>query len=360
KCTLAQVPVHGVAFRRFRRTINPFVLAGQIYAIHRTSQQICALCREKRFHILHANTDTAAVVAWETSRITGIPFVWHCRDIRPMHGFARVLSGAASAVVAISDAVEKHLLKEGVKLEKIKRINNGIDLSRMSASEDRVVTYLQYNEGRRDACDTHVAARLRARAKLGIADTRAVILSVGAFVPWKKHELFIETIDRLRQRIPTILGLLVGSDKMNENRDYEDALCNFATDLGLLKSDTLRLLGERDDVPELMAAADLLISCSENEPFGRVLAEAGAAGLPVVSTRSGGKTEIVVDEVTGVLTRQDDTPALVEACTRLLNDANQRQTLGEQARKRVETLYDVRRTANELAALFKMIAMSKN
>ena len=335
--TLSQIPVYPVALRRFRRTTNPFLLAGQVRALYQASRSIRALCEERKFDVLHANTDTAALAAWEVSRLTKIPFVWHCRDMRPMHGFARPLSAAAAAGVAISGAVEQHLRREGVRPEKIRRIENGIDLSRFYKPEARA------------------AARARARASLEIPADAPVLLCVGAYVPWKKHELFLKSLAALRSRQPYAVGLLAGSDSGAQNSAYGELLENTVRELGLTDN-ILRVLHERDDIPELMAAADILVSCSENEPFGRVLAEAGAAGLPVVSTRSGAKSDIVEDGQTGFLAEQGNVDALAAACLTLLNDAALRGEMGRQARARAERRYDVRRTAEELTALFETIA----
>jgi glycosyltransferase involved in cell wall biosynthesis len=86
------------------------------------------------------------------------------------------------------------------------------------------------------------------------------------------------------------------------------------------------------------------------------LAEAGAAGLPVVSTRSGGKSEIIEDNITGVLTDPGLAEPLAAACANLLADANRCAEMGRQARARVEKFYDVRRAAAELAAVFQAAA----
>jgi glycosyltransferase involved in cell wall biosynthesis len=335
-CRAAEVPVYSVHLRRFRRTTNPFVLAGQVKALYQGSRVVGEICASRDIDLIHANNDTAALVAWEVSRITKIPFVWHCRDLAPMHGFGRILSGAAAGVVAISRRVEQDLLKEGVAPERVHRIDNGIDLKRIPYAEQ---------------C---AEFRTRVRARLGIDMNRPMVLCVGSFVPWKRLELFLDTLAELRRRIPDVLGLLAGSDLISDNAHYAEALTVHAQALGL-DQNSLRFLGECDDVPELMTASDVVVSCSENEPFGRVVAEAGAAGIPVVSTRSGGKVDILEDGVTGLLVEQGDTMAMADACVRLLNDAELRKKFGAAARLRVEKLFDVRRTAEDVTQLFERI-----
>jgi glycosyltransferase involved in cell wall biosynthesis len=126
-----------------------------------------------------------------------------------------------------------------------------------------------------------------------------------------------------------------------------------------LDKNLLRFVGERDDVPDLMAAADVLVSCSEDEPFGRVLVEAGASELPVVSTRSGAKAEIIKHSKTGLLVDPGNIEALAKACAKLLGDPALRQEMGAAARERVERCYNVKRTATQLTELFELIADRK-
>lgn len=331
-----QAHVHEVPLRRFRRTKHPFAMAGQLRALHLSSREISALCRDLRIDVIHANTDASELVAWEVSRMTRLPHIWHSRDLTHMHGFAKVLGNSAAAVVAISAAVENHLLKEGVNPAKLQRIDNGIDLSRIPIASK------------------HAELRQKTRVALGLEAHRPVLLTVGGYVPWKKHELFLETLSLLRVRIPSIVGLLVGSDQFSQNQEYENSLRSLAKRLAL-GPDILKILGQRDDVPELMCAADLLVSCSENEPFGRVLVEAGASSLPVVSTRSGGKPEILENNVTGILTEPGNAREMADACALLLTHEKLRAEMGRNARQRAVLLYDVTRTARDLGALFDRI-----
>ncbi|HEY3320473.1 MAG TPA: glycosyltransferase family 4 protein [Planctomycetota bacterium] len=330
------VRVHELSLRRFRRTIHPVLMAGQLRAMHRSAREISEICSELKIDLVHGNTNAAALLAWEVTRQSQVPHVWHCRDMMPMHGMARILGRSAVGVVAISRAVETYLLQGRVPTSKIHRIDNGIDLRRIPEPKK------------------WAEVRTRVRSELGIEAQRPVVLSVGAYVPWKKHEDFFAALSAIRSVVPGTVGLLAGSDQAGENAAYEELLREQARKLALGPS-ALKVLHQREDVPELMCAADVLASCSENEPFGRVLAEAGAAGLPVVSTNSGAKSEIVDDHVTGLLTAPGDVGAMASACATLLRDRELRAEMGRAARERVERLYDVRRTANELTMLFEQL-----
>ena len=72
----------------------------------------------------------------------------------------------------------------------------------------------------------------------------------------------------------------------------------------------VRLLGKRDDIPQILVQSDILVSCSRSEAFSNVVLEAMASGIPVISTRSVGTEEIVVDGQSGYVIGVDDVAAL--------------------------------------------------
>jgi len=164
--------------------------------------------------------------------------------------------------------------------------------------------------------------RALVRSALMIPASRPVVLCVAAYVPWKKIEVFYQSLQLLLARVPNTLGILVGSDLSGLGAGYERDLERKRQGLNL-GPECLQILRERDDVPDLMAAADVLVSCSENEPFGR-----------------------------GMLVEAGDAASISAACSRLLNDDGLRLTLGEAGRRIVAEKFHVRRTAGEMADLF--------
>jgi len=336
-CAIAEVPVHPIAMRRFRRTRNPIVLFGQIRALFNASQAVRQICKDNGIDVIHANSDSAALVAWEVHRETGIPFVWHCRDIRPLGPLSHILAKSTGSAVAISNAVAQHLKEQGLEDSRVRVVLNGIDLPRFHGPESRD------------------EIRGRTRAYLGIDPAAPLLIDIGNWVPWKRHELFLEALALVREKYPTARGLLVGSDLFMQNAAYAELLEQRSEDLNL-DDGTVLVLQQREDVPDLLAASDILVSPSDREPFGRVLVEAAASGVPVVSTRSGAKPEIVLDGLTGLLTPAGEARPIAEACLKLIGDPEFAQVLGTRARARAQECFDVNRTASEMAALFEEIA----
>ena len=109
--------------------------------------------------------------------------------------------------------------------------------------------------------------------------------------------------------------------------------------LGLERA--VELVGERDDVPELLATADLFVLSSRSEGLPLSILEAMAAGLPVVASRVGGIPEVVVDGETGLLVPPGDPQRLADAVERLLADPSLRRRLGEAGRRRVAEHFDL-------------------
>jgi glycosyltransferase involved in cell wall biosynthesis len=118
----------------------------------------------------------------------------------------------------------------------------------------------------------------------------------------------------------------------------------------------VHFLGHRDDVPEILAALDVLVHVpSAPEPFGRVVAEAMAVGKPVVAARAGGLPEIVEHEVTGLLVPPGDPSACAAAVLRLLADPALRARLGTAGRRRAEERFDPAAHAERVVAAYREV-----
>jgi glycosyltransferase involved in cell wall biosynthesis len=180
-------------------------------------------------------------------------------------------------------------------------------------------------------------ARARLRSELDAKDDEAIIIQVSRLEPWKGQSLLIAAMGRLRDR-PGWAAWIAGGAQRPHEQDYLSRLKSEAEAAGIAAR--VRFLGQRSDVPELLAAAD--IYCQPNtgaEPFGIAFVEALYAGLPVVSTRIGGATEIVVDAC-GILVPPDDPGVLADALAGLVDDPGRRARLGAAGPGRASALCD--------------------
>lgn len=168
-------------------------------------------------------------------------------------------------------------------------------------------------------------ARMEVRKELAVPSERTVVLIASRLEQWKGHSVLIQAIGHLRERLGWECWIAGGAQRPGEaayRRQLEHELLHL--DLAC----RVRFLGERTDVPRLLAAAD--IYCQPNtqpEPFGVVFAEALLAGVPVITTTGGGAIEIV-NESCGLLVPPGNVEQLAEALMLLIRDRGLRERLG--------------------------------
>src|SRR6202043_3471359 len=170
-----------------------------------------------------------------------------------------------------------------------------------------------YNAVDLERFDPERIDRAGARAALGDAGGRLLLGVVAQLSPWKGQDTAIEALQLLCEQGVDAHLLLIGSAKFVaratrfDNEAYVARLRALVADAGI--EDRVSWLGEREDVPDLMRALDVLLLPSWEEPFGRALIEAMALGVPVVSTSVGGPPEIVEDGREGFLVAPRDPAA---------------------------------------------------
>ena len=111
-------------------------------------------------------------------------------------------------------------------------------------------------------------------------------------------------------------------------------------------------LGNRDDVPDLLAASDLFVLPSLWEGLPMALIEAMASGLPIVATEVSGTIRVMVPGQTGILVPPGDAQKLAEAILQLLSDPERARAMGKAARRRVEREFSAQKQAEEHLALY--------
>jgi glycosyltransferase involved in cell wall biosynthesis len=354
---LDEAGVHSriVEMLRLQRTVNPLRLAEYVAAVSRASRAIAELASSLEIDIVHANTDMAQVYAGEAAARAGIPCVWHARDMLNLGPIGERMAKQAHRVLAISEAVRDHLARAGIDDGTLRLVRNGIACARFPEGETRRET------------------RKAVRTELGLNPFAFVAGSVGALIPWKRHDEFVRAFGALCEleisdhaRRPdgpgsTVVELgglvparavVVGADVFGEHGRYVFDLKKLADEL---VGERVVFTGWRDDIARLLPAFDAFVSASDKEPFGRALVEAMASGLPVVTSDSGAKGEIVIEGVTGFVVPQGDIAAMAKAMHTLRHDSKLRGQMGLAGRTRALELFSVERTAREVEAVYREI-----
>jgi glycosyltransferase involved in cell wall biosynthesis len=292
--------------RRASRYALPARLAGAAalaaYTVP-TALRLARLARRVRADLVHSNGLKAHVLAGLAGRLIGRPVVWHLRDFPPA-GLVGALFRAAgrrlpALILAYSEAVASAIRFPDSHGPRVIALHNAVDLERFRPR----------------------AVGNRVRAELGLGPETPLVGMIAHLTPWKGHEDFLAIARAVRDASPEARFLVVGGPVYETagHAGYAESLRRRAAELGV--ADHVLFLGARDDVPDVLAALDLLVHCpTAPEPFGRVLAEAMAAGRPVVAARSGGIPEIVRDGMDGYLVAPRDLASFARAVVRLLGD----------------------------------------
>ncbi len=311
------------------------------YDMARTAASLAALIRREGYDLVLTNSAKADIYGSLAGRLAGRPVVWRLHDIASGEAFNRLnlflfrvsASLFADRVLAISEVVREALLDLGVKEAKVSMVHNGILVGEASASRSEV------------------------RAAWGVPVEAPLVGMVGRLVDWKGPDYFIEAAAMVAAELPEARFMLVG-DAIFGERSYVDDLEALARARGL--EGRVIFTGFRDDVEEIIASMDLLVHASVlPEPFGLVIIEAMAQGLPVVATRGGGVGEIVDDGETGILVPPRDAAAMAAAISTLLADPARAKSMGEAGKKAVAERFDLREKVREMEAEMQAVLKEK-
>jgi glycosyltransferase involved in cell wall biosynthesis len=192
----------------------------------------------------------------------------------------------------------------------------------------------------------------QARATLGILPSEVLFGIFGRLQRWKGQDVFLEAAAQVAIVLPEARFLVVGGAVFGLEPEFDHELRVQAVQLGI--ADKVFFLGQRTDVAALMAACDVVCHATRTaEPFGMVLVEAMAQGRPVVATRGGGPSEIVVEGETGFLAAPGDPADMAERMKALGASPEQRARMGAASLARARTSFSSEAFAGRLRHLLE-------
>lgn len=284
--------------------------------------RLVGILRKWEYNLVHAHGQDASVLAAAACRLLGIPLVItrHVLSEPQENWRQRVRASAtvralrsAKALIAVSNATATALRRtKGISGARVRVIFNGVELERFLAA-------------------SRSGERNKVRAELGIEPDDPVVLVPAVLRQGKGHEAILSVVPQLRAQIPRVRLLFAGAGPMEET----------LRDRAQPHGDAIVFLGNRNDIPALMEAADLVALASSSEALPTVLIEAAAAGRAVVSTRVGGVEEVVQHEQTGLLVPPYHTESLAAAIMNLLQDSARARALGEAAQARARQHFSI-------------------
>jgi|SRR5579863_761472 glycosyltransferase involved in cell wall biosynthesis len=287
--------------------------------------ELVKVIREESPDLVHAHTSKAGLLARLAAAVTRKPAVFTAHTWSFADGISRwqqwwtvplerLAARLGTKIITVSQANKEMALRQSVaKASSIVRIWNGI-------------------------------SDVPQRARPGSGDPLTLIMTA-RFVPQKDHLLLIEA---LSQAAGNWRLLLVGDGFRRPGVERAIAKAGLR--------DRITCLGERTDIPELLAAADLFVLASHWEGLPLSIIEAMRAGLPVVATDVGGVSEVVIDGVTGYVTPASDAGTLRQRVAELLASPDRLAIMGRNGRRRYEQDFTIGRMAYATWAIYREVA----
>lgn len=221
----------------------------------------------------------------------------------------------------------------------------------------RLVDQVIYPVSQHRSIDDPAYARQKLRADFEVAGDSVVIVLFSRFERLKGHSVLLEALARLKSD-PKWTCWLVGGLQKPAEFEYMEELKRFEKSAGI--EGRIRFMGHRDDIPAILAAAD--VHCQPNvqpDSFGLTYVEALAAGLPSVGSDLGGVPEILTPDC-GRLVTPGDAEALAATLSELIGDESLRKRLGERGRERARIFRDVNQSLESLESLFEPVPEGRN
>lgn len=285
--------------------------------------KLARLAREWKADLIHAHHPQAHAMALIAAyRLGGIPVVVTRQVIYPIgrnpFSFFKYRSKRISRYVAVCKPAARELEAVGVEPSRIAIIPSGVELDRWEAS--------------------------RLKRPKSANGRRKVVTMVGHYSrsPIKGYEVLLKAVPTVARAVPEVRFRLVG-------RDTEE-LKFLADSLGVSRH--VELLGERNDVPELLSESQVYVMPSLSEGIGTALIEAQAAGVPAVASEVGGLPEVVEKDVTGLLVPPGDPDGLAEAVVKLLKNPERAQEMARLGLERVRERFSIGSVVDRLESLY--------
>jgi glycosyltransferase involved in cell wall biosynthesis len=309
---------------------------------HRLDQQEC----RKRIHdvinsvrpsLVHANSLSMSRLCGPLTADLRIPVLGHLRDIINVNRQVIRDLNNNSQLLAVSAATRQWYLQRGIDRGHCFVQYNGVDLDRF---QPRTATGYLHRE-------------------LGLPDGASFVAAIGQLGMRKGLDVLLEAANHVAAKTVDVHFLIIGQrySQKEEALEYERQLHELARREPL--AGRCHFLGLRDDIPRLLNELTLLVHSARQEPLGRVLLEAAAAGVPVVATDVGGTPEIFPTEDDAILLPSGDASALFKGIMRGLREDDNRPRLARNARQRIADTFSVKRIASQMLTRYRQLLESE-
>ncbi len=295
-----------------------------------------AFLKARRFDVVHLNS-TPLIAFSIAARRLGLKIVQHVREPLSAGYFGirryfirRIIDRNSNIIIPICDYDGRQLLPS----DKIHVVYNFIDFALF---------------------DSTISSRI-ARDEMAMPDSARIVLFLGGANKIKGTRFFIEAAGRIAAKRGAAHFFIAGETPARTLRNIVNGSWRYYRNcLHMIPQtlrDRIRFIGVRKDIPQLLAAGDLLCFPSTTPHFARPVIEASAMGKPVIASRLGGPQELVLHKETGLLVPPSDTGELTEAIETILNDPALADEYGKNGMEFAKEKFDSRKNTERIIALY--------
>jgi glycosyltransferase involved in cell wall biosynthesis len=286
--------------------------------------------------IVHTHLYQAGIWGRLAAKLAGVPIILSTEhsNVFPSHRIKFLEQFAnhfTDKTIVVSETIRQWLIQsQGILPENIIFIPNAVDVEQFNVLKSRDQFNIQL------ARDT----------------TTIIIGTVARLVKAKRLDYLLEAAKLVWAEAPQARFLIIGDGPLHEELE------EMAKRLDLTQC--VRFLGNRRDIPELLAGLDLFILSSEREGIPVAMLEAMAASIPVVATCVGGIPQVIQNGKNGVLVPPHDPLALANAIIALCKNSSAREAIGGEGYRTVLAYYSIRVVANQIASLYDSLLRRKS
>ena len=300
--------------------LPPWRKAKSLITRYSAAKKLAALAKTHNAKLIHTSDSWFNPYLWCLSKQLKIPVISHVRTLLSLSQVRKYKFDRMDSIIAISQESTIPLVQAGIAPEKIDVVLNCVDLSTFQPSPVK-------------------------------ANSQAYIVGiVGRIEPFKRQKLFIEIAAQVAVQTDKVRFHIVGAAlDTPAHRAYNREVHQLITQYQL--HETVQFTGHRTDMPKAMQELDLLVTLSA----GSVIAEAMAAGKPVIGTSIGSTAEMIVDGVTGYIMPSESIEKIANKIIELVRDPRQSVSMGQRARKHAEETFGVETHVQKVQDIYQKL-----
>jgi glycosyltransferase involved in cell wall biosynthesis len=330
----ARETTHLIVLPEMGRNINPFSDLVAFWKLYK-------LMKAGRYHIVHTHSSKAGVLGRLAAWLAGTPLIVHTLHSLVFHDYQpwivnrawwlakKICAPVTDFFISVSAVISEKAIAAGIaKPEKFRTVYSGMELD-------------WFLNAKFDADNV--------KREFGIPLDSPVVGKIARLFPLKGHDQLMDAAPEIVKRVPNVRFFLIGDGILLEH------LQDRARKYGILDNFVFAGLIDRQRIPEMISAMDVVVHTSLREGLARVLPQSLAMGKPCVSFDIDGAREVVINDHTGYLVEAFDSTGLADGIARLVEDEELRTKLGENGRRHVDPNFRAEKMVSDISEVYQML-----